>query len=124
MPSKTKGTNAERELVHLLWKHKHPAVRVAGSGSSTYPSPDVVASINSKTYAIEVKSIKEKTKYLKDKEIEDLILFAEMFNAIPIVAVKKKREGWFYASIKDLKKTPKGFSTTNLTPIKKLIQKS
>ena len=123
MSSKTKGTNVERELIHLFWQHKHPAIRVAGSGSSTYPSPDIIASIDSKIYAIEVKSTKEKAKYLKEKEVSDLVLFAELFKATPIIAIKKKRKGWFYVKVKDLKKTPKGFSTTKLTSLNKLITK-
>ncbi|MBW2979537.1 Holliday junction resolvase [Candidatus Woesearchaeota archaeon] len=123
MSSKTKGTNVERELIHLFWQHKHPAIRVAGSGSSTYPSPDIIVSVNSKIYAIEVKSLKEKTKYLKEKEVSDLVIFAQLFKATPIIAIKKKREGWFYTKVKDLRKTPKGFSTTKLIPLNKLIAK-
>ena len=33
MSTKSKGTNAERELIHNLWANGYAAIRSAGSGS-------------------------------------------------------------------------------------------
>lgn len=44
MSHKSKGINAEREIIHLFWSMPGwTACRVAGSGSMKYPSPDVIA---------------------------------------------------------------------------------
>ena len=44
MSRKSKGINAERELIRLFEDtNKWSACRVAGSGSSRYPSPDIIA---------------------------------------------------------------------------------
>ena len=54
---KAKGINAERELVHLFHKFGWSAVRIAGSGSSKYPCPDVLAGNGFRRIAIEAKAI-------------------------------------------------------------------
>src|SRR3990167_2246744 len=38
-----KGANAERELIHLLYDRGFAVVRVAGSGKTSLPCPDIVA---------------------------------------------------------------------------------
>ena len=43
MSLKSKGINAERELIHKFWGVGWGAVRVAGSGSMRYPSSDILA---------------------------------------------------------------------------------
>ena len=53
MSRKSKGINAERSLIHKFWAHNWAAIRVAGSGSSKYPSPDVLAGNNLRKLAIE-----------------------------------------------------------------------
>ena len=57
MVGKKKGINAERELIHMFWAEKWAAIRVAGSGSSKYPSPDILAGNNLRKLAIECKAI-------------------------------------------------------------------
>ncbi len=39
---KSKGSAAERELIHKFWANSWGAIRVAGSGSSQFPSPDIL----------------------------------------------------------------------------------
>ena len=55
---KKKGTDAERDLIHIFWKNGWAAVRIAGSGSMKYPSPDILAGKNGTLYAIECKTTK------------------------------------------------------------------
>jgi len=73
MSKKSKGIGAERELIHSFWAtNEWVAHRIAGSGSSKYPSPDIIASNNIRKLAIECKTCSEKTVYIKKKEIEEL----------------------------------------------------
>jgi len=109
MSTKSKGTNAERELIHKLWANGFAAIRSAGSGSMRYPSPDILASKNNKAIAIECKVTKDTSKYLEKQEINDLLEFCRLFNALPYIAVKFNKEGWFFLRIQDLKETDKSF---------------
>ncbi|HII72461.1 TPA: Holliday junction resolvase [Candidatus Woesearchaeota archaeon] len=107
MPPKTKGCNAERELIHLFWKHRWAASRVAGSGSIVYPAPDVLAGNNLRRLAIECKVTKDRKQYLTKKEVEELKEFADLFGAEPWVAVKFNNVAWFFLSLDDLDDTGK-----------------
>ncbi|HDP73539.1 MAG TPA: Holliday junction resolvase [Candidatus Woesearchaeota archaeon] len=107
---KRKGTNAERELVHLFWSKGWPCVRVAGSGSIRYPVPDILVSNGLKPVAIEIKIVGSGYKYFSRKEIDDLILFSSKFGAMPFVAVKFSGSPWLFVSVENLVETPHGFS--------------
>ena len=109
MNTKAKGSDAERELIHLFWKSSWAAVRIAGSGSMKYPSPDVLASNNLRKVAIECKASRKDYQYLTKKEIEELREFSFKFGAEPWVGVKFKNE-WFFLNIEDLKETGKNFA--------------
>ena len=104
MPSKTKGINAERELIHLFWQTKDwVACRIAGSGSSQYPSADVLATNKLRRLAIECKTSGDKSRYLTKEEVKQLKEFSKLFNAEPWIAVKFDRHDWFFLSLDDLK---------------------
>jgi len=110
MSRKSKGINAERELVHMFWKTKEwSAVRVAGSGSSHFPCPDVLAGNKIRKLAIECKTVNAKSKYLTNDDINQLNEFADVFGAEPWIGVKFKSE-WFFLSMDDLKKTERGYA--------------
>jgi len=106
---KSKGINAERELIHMFWKNGWAAVRVAGSGNSQFPSPDIVAMKLNKLYAIECKVSKTDYQYIPKEDIQQLKLFAETAQAIPIIAVKFNRQGWTFLFLHNLKETDKNF---------------
>ncbi len=106
MNKKKKGCNAERELVHLFWQTgEWSACRIAGSGSSRYPSPDLLAGNNIRKLAIECKSVKGKSKYFEESEIEQLLTFANMFGAEAWLALKFNNKGWHFIPIEELRKT-------------------
>ena len=110
MNRKTKGINAERELVHMFWKtNEWSAIRVAGSGSSPFPCPDVLAGNRIRKLAIECKTVNAKSKYLKNEDINQLNKFSAVFGAEPWIGVKFKSD-WFFLSIDDLKKTKRGYA--------------
>ncbi|MEM4714343.1 MAG: Holliday junction resolvase Hjc [Candidatus Nanoarchaeia archaeon] len=104
MGGNIKGSNAERELVTLLWGRNFAAIRAAGSGVSRFYSPDVLASNGSKILAIECKSTKHKYQYFEPQQIDDLLKFAKLFGAEPWLAVKFSGE-WKFFKPEDLKKT-------------------
>ena len=106
MSSKSKGSNAERDLIHRFWAEKEwCAIRVAGSGSSQYPSPDILASNIKRRLAIEAKLINKSSKYFDYEEINQLKEFSAKFGAEPWIAIKFKGEKWFFISLEDLKQT-------------------
>lgn len=109
MSTKSKGTNAERELIHKFWANGFAAIRSAGSGSMKYPSPDIIAAKNGRILAIECKVTKEHYKYFEKKEIGDLKSFSEIFEAESYVAIKFKGQEWFFLDLNDLKETEKSF---------------
>lgn len=102
---KAKGTNAERELIHMFWKAGWVAARVAGSGSMQYPSPDIIAAKQPRSMVIESKVTSQGKQYLSIQEINDLKVFAQGLNAQPYVAVKFNRVGWYFLSLEDLPRT-------------------
>lgn len=113
MGSKTKGTDAERELIHLFWATgKWVAARVAGSGSMHYPAPDIIASNGMRSLVIECKSTKKGQQYLARKELGELVLFAKKFNAEPWVGVRFNRQDWIFLRPEDLSIAGKTYGTT------------
>lgn len=108
--SKKKGTSAERELIHMFWNSEGwSAHRIAGSGSSKYPSPDVIAGNRRRILAIECKSTKESYQYLSKHEISMLIEFSDVFGAEPWIGIRFGRKGWYFISTDDLRETEKNF---------------
>ena len=82
MNTKAKGSSAERELVHLFWRTESWACfRAAGSGSTKYPCPDLIAGNNLRKLAIEVKNPGKDYKHLTKEQIEELQQFATTFGA-------------------------------------------
>jgi len=104
MSRKSKGINAERELVHMFWDKGWACVRVAGSGSQRYPSPDLLAGNNLRKIVIESKLTKDSSKHFSDADIEQLKVFADMFGAEPWLAIKFSKD-WFFVTPEDLKET-------------------
>ena len=102
---KQKGSNAERELIELFWKSGWAAHRIAGSGSSKFPSPDIIAGNFSKKFAIECKSTKSRNQYITKEQAHGLQKFSEIFGAEPWVGVRFDREEWYFLPLKEIKKT-------------------
>ena len=102
MSLKSKGINAERELVHKFWSVNWACLRIAGSGSSRYPSPDILVGNKLRRLAIECKVTKEQKKYFEKNSVEALRKFADVFGAEPWVAIKFKGSDWLFVSTNDL----------------------
>ncbi len=106
---KKKGCDAERELQHMFWKEGWACVRVAGSGSTRHPSPDIIASNGKYILAIEIKVINSFYKYIKKEQVDELKEFSKKFGAQPWIAIKFKRKPWMFISVEDMKETTKGY---------------
>ena len=111
MGSKTKGSNAERELLHKFWNTgEWCAIRSAGSGSMKYPGPDLLVGNLVRRMAIECKSTKGDKIYLDEHDVKQLKEFSKVFDARPWFAIKFLRRGWLFLAIEDLDKTPTGYA--------------
>ena len=109
---KAKGTTAERELIHMFWELEWAAMRAAGSGSQSHPSPDVMAGNAQRSLAIECKSVGDDAKYLTKEEVDQLILFARTFGAEPWVGIRFSGRKWFFLNPEDMRETQKNFAIT------------
>src|SRR3989344_4463825 len=102
---KRKGSRTERELVNLfnetqIWS----AIRIAGSGLTKNPNPDVLAG-NSKRYlAIECKSLKQNIKYLTDEDVKQITDFSRVFGAEPWFGIRFNQQGWYFLKPEYLEK--------------------
>ncbi len=113
MSRKSKGINAERELLHKFWgKENWCAIRVAGSGSMKYPSPDLLVSNKLRRLAIECKTSKDERKYLTEEDVQELKQFINFFGGEPWFAVKFDRDEWFFISLEDLERSGKNYVIT------------
>lgn len=109
MSRKSKGINAERDLIHKFWAKGWAAIRVAGSGSSRYPSPDLLAGNNLRKLAIECKACKEKSRYFTKDEVRALKEFAKIFGAESWVGIKFDKIGWYFLTLEDMKETENSY---------------
>ena len=108
MPNwKAKGTKAERDLIKSLNESGWSAIRAAGSGSSKYPSPDILAGNAIRRLAIECKVTKEQKKYFQNAEIEQLLTFSRNFGAESWIGVKFPDQDWYFVMPEDMKDTGK-----------------
>ncbi len=107
MSNKAKGSKAERELFKMFIDNNYRAVRVAGSGTMENADCDLLAGKIGKKYAIEAKSTKSPNKYISKEQIENFIIFSEIFQLAPVVAIRFNREGWFFINPNQLEDSGK-----------------
>jgi len=109
MGNKEKGANAERELYQMFIDNNFRAVRVAGSGMAENTSCDLIAGNSQGKFCIECKASKKTNKYITKKQIEEFMVFSEIFGLKPVIAVKFNRQGWFFLKPEDLENSGKNF---------------
>jgi len=114
MSNKSKGAKYERELYEMFIDNCFRAVRVAGSGMMENTACDLIAGKagDGKKFCIEVKSSKGKYKYITKKQIEEFLIFSEIFGLTPIIAVRFNHEGWFFLSPYDLEDAGVNFAVS------------
>ncbi|HLD89326.1 MAG TPA: Holliday junction resolvase Hjc [Candidatus Nanoarchaeia archaeon] len=109
MTRKSKGTNAEREIVRMFWQNGWACFRSAGSGSMRFPGPDIIAGNKVRKIAIECKTTKGTSIYLDDHDVSQIKEFSDSFGAEPWVGVRFDKVGWFFLNLEDIEKTGKGY---------------
>ena len=110
MSNKSKGSNAERELVKLFTQQGWRSVRVAGSGVGEDSPCDIIAArAGKKGFTIEAKSSKKTSVYITKSQIEDFMLFSSIIGLKPVIALRFNYEGWLFLDPKHLKDTGKYF---------------
>ena len=91
-----KGANFEREVIADLWSHGWASMRAAGSGTTSYPVPDVIGVRAGKVILIECKTTKGDRLSLK-KDILDLDEFRKLSGGDAYIAIKFfKKPARFY----------------------------
>ena len=73
---------------------------------------DLIAGKKGKKYAIEVKSSKKPFKYISKEQIENFIIFTDIFGLKPVIALRFNREGWLFLHPKHLRDTGKNWTIT------------
>ncbi len=117
---KGKGTLAENELIHKFWEtDSWVCIRVAGSGSSKYPSPDLLASRGDKKLVMEIKTINGVKKYFTGQEIRDLEYFGLKFGAECWVGVKFEKNQWYFIPTSELEVTKSENYSVSLIDMKR-----
>ncbi|MGI6589142.1 MAG: Holliday junction resolvase Hjc [Candidatus Iainarchaeum sp.] len=104
-----KGANAERELIHSFSKVGFAVLRVAGSGVSPLPSPDVVAIKGGRILAIECKAWKGEYLAIPRTTMLDEVNWAKVAGAEFFVGWKVPREGWLFVRFNDFHDAGKNF---------------
>ncbi len=109
---KAKGINAERELIHLFHSLGWSAVRIAGSGSTRYPAPDVLCGNGFRRIAIEAKTVSSSRKYFSHEDLNQLYEFSRTFGCESWLAVKFSEMDWVFFNPEDLLETKTAFVAT------------
>lgn len=111
MSNKAKGSKCERELYDLFVQNGFRAVRVAGSGMMENTACDLIAGKSGAgKYSIEAKSSKSPNKYITKEQIEEFVIFSEIFGLTPVVALRFNREGWLFISPNQLRDSGKNWA--------------
>lgn len=112
MSNKSKGSNAERELFQMFIDNCFRAVRAAGSGVMDNASCDLIAGNANRKFCIECKASKNGSKYITKEQINDFIVFSQIFGLEPIIALRFNREGWFFLKPEQLQDSGKNWVVT------------
>ena len=112
MSTKSRGTQGERDIVHLFWDAGWAAFRAAGSGSVAVPVPDVIAGNAARKLAVEAKITTADAKYFTRKEVEELQFFCTRFGCEAWLAVRFFRKPWRFLSLEDVRKTDASYVVT------------
>jgi Holliday junction resolvase len=110
MSTKGKGSRTERELVHMFFDKGWGVLRVAGSGSTRLPAPDLLAGNGKGRFlSIECKSLKNTRKYFTDEDLNQLNTFAKAFGTEAWLALRFNNKPWYFIKIEDLEKTKNAY---------------
>jgi len=117
----SKGANAERELIHALFDRGFSVVRVAGSGKTALPAPDIIALSRDKKLAFECKAWSSGSVAIPLQQMHELISWCDRAGVEPFVGWKFPHEGWFFLKPEHFSKTEKAYNCTKHDALKKKL---
>jgi len=103
----TKGANAERELIKLLFSKGFAVARVAGSGVASLPCPDIVALKQGRQLAIECKAWKQRYLSIAVGQMDELANWSKTAGGEMYIAWKLPYKGWFFLQPRHFNKSRK-----------------
>lgn len=123
----SKGDRGEYELRDELEERGFTIIRAPASGSAGHrlnedgekverEAPDILAGNGEDFYAFESKRYSDPPIYLEKKEMEDLEVFAEAFQAEAYAAVRFDREDWYFIKREDMPETEKSYRADSFKP--------
>jgi Holliday junction resolvase len=115
----SKGANAERELMHLFFQAGFSVVRIAGSGTSPLPAPDIIAIRKGRIIAVECKARKASHLAISVGQIKELGDWAARAGSESLIGWKIPRKGWFFLKPGQFNKTSKFFIISQKDAMKK-----
>ena len=107
-----KGADAERELIHLLFDKGFSVVRVAGSGKTALPAPDLIALHKGRILAFECKAWASGSIHIPVSQMQELLSWCDRAGAEIFLAWKYPHKGWFFLKPGDFSQTDKNNSIT------------
>ncbi len=116
-----KGANAERELIHELFDRGFSVVRVAGSGKTALPAPDIIALSRNKKLAFECKAWGSNSVSIPLQQMRELVSWCERAGVEAFVAWKFPREGWFFLKPEHFTKTAHAYNCTKHNALKQKL---
>ena len=120
--AKIKGSNAERELMQILWDKGLSVARVAGSGVNPLPCPDVIAMTKGRVISFECKAHKSKNLNIRKEQVDTLMEWAARSDTLLIFAWKFPHKGWFYLTPDVFNKTGKAYTINLATAQEKTLK--
>jgi Holliday junction resolvase len=116
-----KGANAERELINKLFKKGFAVGRIAGSGTSPLPSPDIIAMKGGRAIAIECKAWDQTYLSIAREQMNELETWGKVSGSDIFVAWKLPRKGWFFLSPQQFNENKKYYVISQKTAMKEGI---
>ncbi len=114
-----KGANAERELLKLVYESGFGCVRIAGSGATILPSPDIVALSPEKRISFECKAWKANYLNISLLQMSELIKWGEISGTDVFVAWKIPKKGWLFLRPEHFEKKGKSYAISLKNAFKK-----
>jgi len=105
-----KGANAERELLRIIYEKGFGCVRIAGSGATILPSPDIVALSPDKKISFECKAWNSNYLNVSIEQMTELIYWGEISGTEVFVAWKIPQKGWFFLKPEHFSKKAKSYA--------------
>lgn len=98
-----KGSYYEYQVMNIFEQYGYATIRTVGSGAGTKkPKPDILASNNYNTYAIEVKQRNNDVLYITNTQVQGLKKFSSIFGATPLIVFKFGRRPFYVITVDSL----------------------